>query len=165
MGRVLYQGRSEHGVYPIYPSKAPNLSLPSRVCNHVASTSSLWELWHNRFGHPHAQVLHTLLPSIKISPNNCNSTSCTHCLSGNIHKLPFPTSHFIAHSPLELVHSDVWALLQFPLSINSSIMCYLLITILGLLGFIFFNISLRSFLCLLNSSQWLKHNFHQNLKP
>ena len=41
-GRVLYQGRSEQSVYPIYPSKAPNLSLPSRVCNHVASTSSLW---------------------------------------------------------------------------------------------------------------------------
>ena len=39
-GKVLYQGRSEQGVYPICPSKATTLSLPSRVCNHVASTSS-----------------------------------------------------------------------------------------------------------------------------
>ena len=107
-GKVLYQGRSEQGVYPIYPSKATTLSLPSRVCNHVASTSSLWELWHNRLGHPHAQVLQTLLPILKISSNKCNSISCTHCISGKIYKLPFPTSHFTTHSPLELVHSDVW---------------------------------------------------------
>ena len=105
---MLYQGRSEQGIYPIYPSKATTLSLPSRVYNHVASTSSLWELWHNRLGHPHAQVLQTLLPILKISSNNCNSISFTHCLSGKIHKLPFPTSYFTAHSPLELVHSDVW---------------------------------------------------------
>ena len=44
----------------------------------------------------------------KISSNKCNSFSCTHCLSGKIHRLPFRTSKFTAHSPLELVHSDVW---------------------------------------------------------
>ena len=107
-GKVLYEGRSEQGVYPIYPSKANTLSLPPIVCNHVASISSTWELWHNRLGHPYAQVLQTLFPMFTISSNKCNSISCTHCLSGKIHKLPFPTSQFTAHSPLELVHSDVW---------------------------------------------------------
>ena len=34
--------------------------------------------------------------------------SCTHCLYGKMHRLPFPNSKFVASSPFELVHFDVW---------------------------------------------------------
>ena len=53
-GKVLYQGKSEDGVYPIYPQRASQLSLSSKVCNNVASHSdvnlsvvnkSLWQTW------------------------------------------------------------------------------------------------------------------------
>ena len=35
-GKVLYQGKSEDGVYPIYPHKASQLTLSSTVCNNAA---------------------------------------------------------------------------------------------------------------------------------
>ena len=37
--KILYQGRSEDGVYPIYPHKAAQLSLSSKSCNRVFSSS------------------------------------------------------------------------------------------------------------------------------
>ena len=95
MGKVLYQGKSEQGVYLIYPSKATNLSLQSRVYNHVSSNPSTWGIWHNRLGHPYAQVLQSLFPQFKLSTNKCNLISCTHCLSVKMHKISFPNSQFI----------------------------------------------------------------------
>lgn len=42
--------------------------------------------------------------------NKCTNDahSCTHCLHGKMHNLPFQKSQFTASSPFELVHSDVW---------------------------------------------------------
>ena len=110
IGNVIYQGKSEQGVYPIYPHKTSNLSLPSRAYNTVATQSFTLQLWHRRLGHPSHQVLASAIPSLLSSANKCNNilSSCTHCLHGKMHRLPFSTSQFVAHSPFELVHSDVW---------------------------------------------------------
>ena len=68
--KVLYQGKSEDGVYPIYPQRAFQLSLPSKVCNNIASCSVVNQsvvnkfLWHKRLGHPHDQVLKLLFPNV-----------------------------------------------------------------------------------------------------
>ena len=35
-GKVLYQGKSVDGVYPIYPHRASQLHLYSKVCNQVS---------------------------------------------------------------------------------------------------------------------------------
>ena len=105
MGAVLYQGKGEGGVYPIYPHKASKLSLPLKLRNSVAITQkSSWLLWHNGLGHPHSQVLNVLFPHLR---NKCTNfvDSCTHYLHGKMHKLSFPYSHF---SPFELVHTDLW---------------------------------------------------------
>lgn len=63
-----------------------------------------------RLGHPHDQVLKYVFPNDRSILNKCTNLvqSCTHCLFGKIHSLPFPKSQFIATSPFELVHSDVW---------------------------------------------------------
>ena len=45
------------------------------------------------------------------SPNSVNlANSCIHCLHGRMHRLPFPSSRFVATSPFELVHTDLWGL-------------------------------------------------------
>ena len=109
-GKVLYKGKSEGGVYPIYPHKAPNLSFPHKTCNSVSTTPTSWLLWHNRLGHPNSQVLKFLFQH-KGSPfNKCTNfvDSCVHCLHGKMHKLPFPSSRFVASAPFELVHTDLW---------------------------------------------------------
>ena len=109
-GKILYKGRSEDGVYPIYPHKATAL-LSNKVCNSVKFSSSTWSLWHSRLGHPNAHTLRLLLQNNGLP---CNSStvvnSCIHCLHGKMHRLPFPSSRFVANFPFELVHTDLWGL-------------------------------------------------------
>ena len=108
---VLYQGKSEGGVCPIYPHKASKLSLTSKLCNNVALSFVFNKtLWHMRLGHPHDQVLHVLFSKFKYVSNKCTNFdySCTDCLYGKMHKLPFPKSQFTASSPFELSHSYLW---------------------------------------------------------
>ena len=125
MGRLLYKGLSENGVYPIYsknfiksPSVNPTASsqtssfpqFQSSSIFHV-NRSNKWLLWHHRLGHPSNKVLSTALSSIDVFcplPSDGIVSHCIHCLNGKMHQFPFPTSDFHASSPLELVHSDVW---------------------------------------------------------
>ena len=116
--KVLYQGKGEDGVYPIYPHKASQLHLSSKVCNHVSKVCNTVSrsvgfnktLWHMRLGHPHDQVLKYVFPNDRSIINKCTNLvqTCTHCLYGKMHNLPFPKSQFVASSPFELVHSNVW---------------------------------------------------------
>ena len=110
MGKVLYKAKSEGGVYPIYPHKASKLLLSPKLCNSVFKTTPCWLLWHTRLGHPNHQVLSLLFPNKTLSFNKCMNlvNTCTHCLHGKMHKLPFPDSKFIARSPFELVHINLW---------------------------------------------------------
>ena len=93
--KVLYQGKSEDGVYPIYPHKAPHLVLASKACNNATKTNTCIGfnkiLWHMRLGHPNDQVLKFLFPDVKSVLNNCASSihNCIPCLHGKMHNLPF----------------------------------------------------------------------------
>ena len=111
-GTILYKGKSEGGVYPIYPHKATKLLLPQKLCNSIKLSHSHWHLWHSRLGHPNSQILrHVLHNNGMPSPNSVNlANSCIHCLHGKMHRLPFPSSRFVAISPFELVHTDLWVL-------------------------------------------------------
>ena len=51
--KILYQGRSEGGVYPIYPHQASQLFLSPKACNNTSRSSVFNKtLWHMRLGHP-----------------------------------------------------------------------------------------------------------------
>ena len=95
MGKVLYQGKSEGDVYPIYFHKATEISFSPKICNsvHAIPKSSL-SLWHIRLGHPNDQVLNTLFPKSHCLDSNKSTSihSCTHCFHGKMHRLPFPKS-------------------------------------------------------------------------
>ena len=101
---VLYKGKSEGGVYLIYPHKATKLLLPNKLCNSIKLSSARWHLWHNRLGHPNSQVLSLLLQNNGLSSNNSANfvNSCIHRLHGKTHKLPFPSFRFVVNSPLNL---------------------------------------------------------------
>ena len=93
MGKVLYKSKSEGGVYPIYPHKASQLSLSSKVYNSVARLNVFNKsLLHMRLGHPHDQVLKVLFPNAKSIMNKCNFVdhSCMHYLNGKMHNLRCP---------------------------------------------------------------------------
>uniref|UniRef100_A0A2N9E5R8 Integrase catalytic domain-containing protein n=1 Tax=Fagus sylvatica TaxID=28930 RepID=A0A2N9E5R8_FAGSY len=108
-GKLLYNGLSEHGLYPIHGAILPKSSSPKFPKSfHTSATDASSKLWHSRLGHPQQIVLQHVLHkhlSLPVSPNN---SVCSHCLAGKMHQLPFPKSVSITSRPLEIVHSDVW---------------------------------------------------------
>ena len=116
-GKVLYQGLSKDGVYPIpFPSQ---LSVNSAIASSLAFKSSVTTLvsneamlWHQRLGHPCSKLLHSTLSSFnnsfKISIHDDICSQCKSCISAKMHKLSFPQHVMSSTSPLQLVHSDVW---------------------------------------------------------
>uniref|UniRef100_A0A2N9HVI9 Integrase catalytic domain-containing protein n=1 Tax=Fagus sylvatica TaxID=28930 RepID=A0A2N9HVI9_FAGSY len=77
-GRLLYQGLSRNGVYPIHSSSTLFNSASNKTACAVHSvTPDKWQLWHSR-------------------------------LAGKMHQLPFPVSNKTVTSPFALVHADLW---------------------------------------------------------
>jgi hypothetical protein len=110
-GRILYQGQSEHGVYPIHSSSFLKSVHNKSAFNSSLSAANNWLLWQTRLGHPSASILHSVFPSLK-SCNPLNNKShllhCQHCLAGKMHKLPFPISVPKSEFPLHVLHADLW---------------------------------------------------------
>uniref|UniRef100_A0A2N9GCI3 Integrase catalytic domain-containing protein n=1 Tax=Fagus sylvatica TaxID=28930 RepID=A0A2N9GCI3_FAGSY len=78
IGRLLYKGLSNNGVYPIQSSLfIPNANKTACAAHFISSDK--WHLWHSRLGHP-----------------------------SKMHQLPFPTSNKTVNSPFELIHADLW---------------------------------------------------------
>jgi hypothetical protein len=105
-GKLLYNGLSEHGLYPIHGAILPESSFPKSF--HTSATDASSKLWHSRLGHPQQIVLHHVLHKHLSLPVSHNNSVCSHCLAGKMHQLPFPKSVSITTRPFEIVHSDVW---------------------------------------------------------
>jgi hypothetical protein len=110
-GRVLYQGMSENGVYPLHSSRIFKSNSQKSALHTSLSAANNWLLWHTRLGHPSASILHYVFPSLK-SCNPLNNKShllhCQHCLAGKMHKLPFSISVPKSEFPLHVLHADLW---------------------------------------------------------
>lgn len=108
-GKILFQGHTEGGLYPIH------------LFSHKTSPSYLMitaspSLWHQRTGHPSAQILQQI-----ISKNNLpilgkfkDLSFCNSCPLGTQTKLPFLSTSCISRSPLELIHTDLWGPFSTP---------------------------------------------------
>uniref|UniRef100_A0A2N9IX43 CCHC-type domain-containing protein n=1 Tax=Fagus sylvatica TaxID=28930 RepID=A0A2N9IX43_FAGSY len=108
-GKLLYNGLSEHGLYPIHGAILPESSSPKFPKSfHTSATDASSKLWHSRLGHPQQIVLQHVLHKHLSLPVSHNNSVCSHCLAGKMHQLPFPKSVSITSRPLEIVHSDVW---------------------------------------------------------
>uniref|UniRef100_A0A2N9HE74 Integrase catalytic domain-containing protein n=1 Tax=Fagus sylvatica TaxID=28930 RepID=A0A2N9HE74_FAGSY len=125
IGRLLYKGLSNNGVYPIQSSLfIPNANKTACAAHFISSDK--WHLWHSRLGHPSAKVLANVFPCF-----NTSSTSkivqehCHHCLAGKMHQLPFPTSNKTVNSPFELIHADLWG--PAPVVASNSFRFYLVL--------------------------------------
>ena len=110
MGKVLYQGLSKDGVYPIPFSS--QLSADSDISSSFAFKSSVKALvsneamlWHQRRGHPCSKLLHSTLSSfnnnVKIFVHDDICSQCKPCISAKMHKLPFPKHIMSRTSPLQ----------------------------------------------------------------
>ena len=94
-GKVLYMGRNEVGLYPIYgaPFSHKSSSTPlnsnyfcspsvKTACVGVRASSSTW---HSRLGHPNAKILKSVLPTLPSHnvaslDSNTSNSFYKHCL-------------------------------------------------------------------------------------
>lgn len=81
---------------------------------HAVGTTTDYETWHRRLGHPCHNVLmrmrNTVLKDINI--NEANRNTCIPCVKGKQHRLPFYPSTNCTTQPLQIVHSDLCGPMQ-----------------------------------------------------
>ncbi|MFS7923079.1 putative RNA-directed DNA polymerase [Helianthus anomalus] len=101
---TLLMGPSEQGLYSL---RLPQFkSLPKVSFTAVRASSNVW---HQRLGHPHARVFHTIASSCSLPiSNKLSSDLCTACQLGKSSKLSLNDSTFRSSNFLDLVYCDVW---------------------------------------------------------
>jgi len=109
----------------------PHSSLPFQ-CNNVSSNNSnnvdsssnnassnlfsLYKVWHNKLGHPHHEVIRSVMKLCNQPlPNKSVNDFCSACCLGKSHRLPSVSSTTSYNQPLELVFCDLWG----PASVES----------------------------------------------
>jgi hypothetical protein len=101
--RVLLQGRSRGGLYPI-PIRSWRSSSPVAL----AATRVISEVWHRRLGHPSQAIVSSVMNKLCVKCQSHDSSVCSACQQAKSHQLPFNDSTRVSTEPLQWVHSDVW---------------------------------------------------------
>jgi hypothetical protein len=107
-GRVLLQGPSENGLYPI-PLHQNSLNKWKGVAAYIGvKTTDM--VWHQRLGHPSLSVFQLLSKNqlLPLTGSVDKARICEACQLGKSKQQPFCESTRCTTNPLELVHSDVW---------------------------------------------------------
>ncbi|KAJ0857667.1 putative RNA-directed DNA polymerase [Helianthus annuus] len=101
---ILLTGPSEHGLYSL---RLPQLkSLPKVAFTAFKASSTIW---HQRLGHPHAQVFRSIVSHFHLPVlDKLSSSLCTSCQMGKSSKLSLSNSDFHSANILDLVYCDVW---------------------------------------------------------
>ncbi|KAJ0808584.1 putative RNA-directed DNA polymerase [Helianthus annuus] len=101
---TLLTGPSEHGLYSI---RLPSIQPVSKVA--FTAVRAPVHTWHQRLGHPHPQLLNSMLSKYCLPVlNKSSSTPCNACHVGKSSKLSLSTSDFKSTSVLDLIYCDVW---------------------------------------------------------
>jgi hypothetical protein len=95
------------GLYPINLKHFSKNKLQRLTAFLGAKTS--FSTWHRRLGHPHSRIFQQIISSNQLPVTTSKiSKVCIDCQLAKSRQLPFPKSHTVTQSPLELVHSDIW---------------------------------------------------------
>lgn len=110
-------GRMKKNLYllqksDIYEKESFCKALISENCLMISCKGSIEnDFWHERLGHPSANVL----CKMNISKNINRNDICEVCHSAKQTRLPFPLSSITTKAPFELLHVDIWG----PYSVTS----------------------------------------------
>lgn len=105
-GKMLLTGPLVDNLYIVPASQAsPNNSFMSLLSEKASAT-----VWHQRLGHPSAQVLQHLKTreNLQFLSSFQLNKFCEPCQLGKHHKLPFSVSSRQSSHPLDIVHCDIW---------------------------------------------------------
>ncbi|MFS7920646.1 putative RNA-directed DNA polymerase [Helianthus anomalus] len=98
-GRLLSHHNSTGDLYPLTPPELPAQATFLITASHP---------WHDRLGHPGAQVLDVLSRYFSFPCNKNKSSICHSCQVSNSKRLPFYASNTFTFSPFDIIHCDLW---------------------------------------------------------
>jgi hypothetical protein len=103
--KILLQGRSRGGLYPILFHRASSSTASQHA---LASIKVSSRQWHQRLGHPSNNVVPNIVKNNNLLCSSVfDSSVCDACQRAKSHQLPYSHSHRVSTAPLELVHTDV----------------------------------------------------------
>ncbi|PKU82870.1 Retrovirus-related Pol polyprotein from transposon TNT 1-94 [Dendrobium catenatum] len=105
--RPLLHGSLHNGLYKISQQQDNK-----HVALHASSLTT--QLWHNRLGHPHRQILSILSHAIPDIKNAVSISPCISCSVAKSHKISFNRTISITTQPFELIHTDIWGPAPIP---------------------------------------------------
>jgi len=94
------------------------VSEPSTNVSSVSPANNSYTLWHARFKHANATVIHHIMQQCNVT-FNAKHTFCDSCIVGKAHQLPFLDSHTVYTAPLQLIFIGIWGLSPIPSSDGS----------------------------------------------
>ncbi|KAL9993337.1 putative RNA-directed DNA polymerase [Helianthus debilis subsp. tardiflorus] len=101
---TLLMGPSDGGLYTIHLPK--NQPIPKVAFSTTRAPASTW---HQRLGHPHSQLFHSMLSKYCLPISNKDSVlHCDSCSIGKSTKLHLSSSENKSSHVLDLVFCDVW---------------------------------------------------------
>lgn len=81
------------------------------------TSSNVFQLWHNRLGHPAQPVVKIVMLNCNVPiKNKMHPSFCSACCLGKIYNLSFSSSTNKYPTTLQLIHTDLWV----PSSVPSS---------------------------------------------
>ena len=102
-GKNIATASYKHGLFALNTISTPDVAM-------IASTKEATALWHKRYGHMSSSYLLELskYDMVKGLPTLSSTLpTCSDCLAGKQHRVPFEISSTRAKKPLELVHTDL----------------------------------------------------------
>lgn len=135
--RPFFRGASKNGLYP-FPAALSSTSTQS-----VAFLGE-WvsaDMWHKCLGHP-SQIFQRIVSSSGLPLVTKVLSFCEFCRFGKTTKLPFHSPVSVSHSPLELIHSDVWGKTPTTSVTGSNIMFWSLMIFQNIQGCFLYAVSL-----------------------
>ncbi|CAN1157839.1 Retrovirus-related Pol polyprotein from transposon RE2 [Linum perenne] len=100
--KVLIQGRSSDGLYPIPLAKLDGALRPQVY-------SATLPTWHHRLGHANLETVKRVLRQNNLAFSNKRFPAiCPNCCSRKMHKLHFLVFYYRTDGPLDLICSDIW---------------------------------------------------------
>lgn len=128
-------GRVDGGLYARTVSSTFPHSMLSNQCTRVHTEPSLEaKIWHARLGHPAAVILNKL--SVIPSVTSSLFTTCDVCLRLKQQRLTFSHTESSKSILFDLIHYDLWGLINIVLMTNAIISLLLLKIFPSVLGFI-----------------------------
>jgi hypothetical protein len=107
-GKILLQGPSRDGLYPISLSKS---ILQAKKFVAFLGVTASFKTWHSRLGHPAPPIFNKIkqLAYHLVTSSTLHASLCEPCQVAKSKCLPFYDSNNVTAAPLEIIHSDLWS--------------------------------------------------------